>query len=163
MRGTLGEDYNQPLISALAHRVAGEAVEPVVEAWQRIDGTKSLVIFEAVGVPGMIDDAMQAAPRGARVLVVGVCMEQDSIRPMLGIAKELDVSFALGYSYEEFAQITYAAAEEDDLREMGFRVLTHGDLDGNGADDLVFTAPYATAFGVDGVYRQHGAILVMAN
>jgi threonine dehydrogenase-like Zn-dependent dehydrogenase len=94
-----------------ATEVVDPAVEPVVEAWQRVDGTKSLVHFEAVGVPGMIDDATKAAPRGARVLVVGVCMEQDSIRPMLGIAKELDVSFALGYSYEEFAGTLRSIAE----------------------------------------------------
>ena len=94
-----------------ATEVVDPAVEPVVEAWQRIDGTKSLVIFEAVGVPGMIHSAMAAAPRGARVVVVGVCMEQDSIRPMLGIAKELDVSFALGYSYEEFAGTLRSIAE----------------------------------------------------
>ena len=37
-----------------------------------------------------------------------------------------------------------------------------GDLNGDGVNDLVFTAPYATVFEVDGVHRQHGAILVMA-
>lgn len=94
-----------------ATEVVDPAVEPVVDAWRRVDGTKSLVIFEAVGVPGLIDSAMAAAPRGARVVVVGVCMEPDSIRPMLGIAKELDVSFALGYSYEEFAGTLRSIAE----------------------------------------------------
>lgn len=94
-----------------ATEVVDPAVEPVVDAWRRVDGTKSLVIFEAVGVPGLIDSAMAAAPRGARVVVVGVCMEPDSIRPMLGIAKELDVSFALGYSYEEFAGTLKSIAE----------------------------------------------------
>ncbi|HUP87452.1 MAG TPA: zinc-binding dehydrogenase [Acidimicrobiales bacterium] len=94
-----------------ATEVVDPAVEPVADAWKRVDGTKSLVMFEAVGVPGLIDSAMAAAPRGARVVVVGVCMEPDSIRPMLGIAKELDVSFALGYSYEEFAGTLRSIAE----------------------------------------------------
>jgi threonine dehydrogenase-like Zn-dependent dehydrogenase len=94
-----------------ATEVVDPAVEPVVEAWQRVDGSKSLVVFEAVGVPGMLDAAMSAAPRGAKVLVVGVCMEPDSIRPMIGIAKELDVGFALGYSYEEFAGTLRSIAE----------------------------------------------------
>ena len=94
-----------------ANEVVDPAVEPVVDAWRRIDGSKSLVLFEAVGVPGLLDAAMAAAPRGARVVVVGVCMEPDSIRPMLGIAKELDVSFALGYSYEEFAGTLRSIAE----------------------------------------------------
>ncbi len=94
-----------------ATEVVDPAVEPVVDAWQRVDGVKPLVLFEAVGVPGLIDAAMAAAPRNARVLVVGVCMEADSIRPMLGIAKELDISFALGYSYEEFAGSLRSIAE----------------------------------------------------
>lgn len=85
-----------------ATEVVDPAVEPVVDAWRRVDGTKPLVLFEAVGVPGLLDIAMAAAPKGARVLVVGVCMESDTIRPMIGIAKELDIGFALGYTYEEF-------------------------------------------------------------
>ena len=94
-----------------ATEVVDPAVEAVVDAWRRVDGSKSLVLFEAVGVPGLLDSAMTAAPRGARVVVVGVCMEPDSIRPMVGIAKELDVSFALGYSYEEFAGTLRSIAE----------------------------------------------------
>lgn len=76
--------------------------EPAVAAWRRVDGRRPLVVFEAVGVPGMIDAAMAAAPRRARVLVVGVCMVPDTIRPMVGIGKELDVRFAFGYDPLEF-------------------------------------------------------------
>jgi threonine dehydrogenase-like Zn-dependent dehydrogenase len=94
-----------------ATEVVDPAVEPAVAAWQRVDGAKPLVIFEAVGVPGMIDAAMLAAPRGTRILVVGVCMEADTVRPMLGISKELDVGFALGYTPMEFADTLRAIAE----------------------------------------------------
>lgn len=61
------------------------------------------VIFECVGVPGVIDQILRGAPRGARVVVVGVCMEPDPIRPLFGIQKELNVQFVLGYTPEEFA------------------------------------------------------------
>ncbi len=94
-----------------ATEVVDPSTEPVVDAWRRVDGAKPLVLFEAVGIPGLLDSAMAAAPKNARVLVVGVCMEQDAIRPMLGIAKELDISFALGYSYEEFADTLRSIAE----------------------------------------------------
>ncbi len=94
-----------------ATEVVDPADEPVVDVWRRVDGTKPLVVFEAVGVPGLLDAAMAAAPKAARILVVGVCMEPDAIRPMLGIAKELDISFALGYSYEEFAGALRSIAE----------------------------------------------------
>lgn len=87
-----------------AHEVVDPKAEPAIEAWQRVDGTKPLVIFEAVGVPGMLDQAMRAAPRSARILVVGVCMEQDTIWPLVGITNELTIQFALGYTPEEFSR-----------------------------------------------------------
>ena len=35
-------------------------------------------------------------------MVVGVCMEPDTISPLLGISKELAVQFVLGYTQDEF-------------------------------------------------------------
>ncbi len=61
------------------------------------------VYFECVGVPGVIDQMMVGAERSSRFVVVGVCMESDVIRPMLGITKELNLQFVLGYTPEEFA------------------------------------------------------------
>ena len=61
------------------------------------------VVFECVGVPGVLDQIMAAAPRGSRIVVVGVCMEADAIHPMLGIVKELNLQFVLGYTQDEFA------------------------------------------------------------
>ena len=61
------------------------------------------IFFECVGIPGVIDQLMVGAPRGCRVVVVGVCMEHDQIRPLVGINKELNLQFVLGYTPEEFA------------------------------------------------------------
>jgi threonine dehydrogenase-like Zn-dependent dehydrogenase len=91
--------------------VVDPRVEPAIVAWRRVDGTKELVIFEAVGVPGMIDQAMRMAPRNARVLVVGVCMQPDQIIPMVGIGRELTIRFALGYEPLEFADALRAIAD----------------------------------------------------
>ncbi|MEI8239173.1 MAG: zinc-binding dehydrogenase [Actinomycetota bacterium] len=84
---------------------------PVIEAWKRIDGHKPLVIFEAVGVPGMIQQAMAMAPKNARILVVGACMQQDAIHPMLGIGRELNIQFVLGYEPLEFMGALEAIAD----------------------------------------------------
>jgi threonine dehydrogenase-like Zn-dependent dehydrogenase len=86
-----------------AHEVVDPVVEPAFEAWTRLDGSRVLHIFEAVGVPGMLDQAMGDAPRGTRITVVGVCMEPDTIRPMIGVTKELELRFCLGYDPAEFA------------------------------------------------------------
>ncbi len=64
---------------------------------------KPSVIFECVGVPGVIEQIMAGAPPQARIVVVGVCMEADNFQPYKGIIKELNLQFVLGYSPEEFA------------------------------------------------------------
>ena len=87
-----------------AHEVVDPSTEPAIEAWRRLGAKSPMVIFEAVGVPGMLDAAMSAAPRGAQVLVVGVCMQPDTVRPMLAIGKELNLQFVLGYDPLEFAE-----------------------------------------------------------
>jgi threonine dehydrogenase-like Zn-dependent dehydrogenase len=82
-----------------------------IDAWRKVDGMRPLVIFEAVGVPGMIEEAMRMAPKDARILVVGVCMQEDRIHPLLGIGRELNIQFALGYEPDEFASALHAIAE----------------------------------------------------
>ena len=69
------------------------------------------VFFECVGVPGVIDQMMVGAQRGCRFVVVGVCMEQDLIRPLLAIGKELNLQFVLAYTAGEFAETLGHIAE----------------------------------------------------
>jgi threonine dehydrogenase-like Zn-dependent dehydrogenase len=94
-----------------AHLVVDPAVEPVVDAWRRVDGIRRLVVFEAVGVPGMLDRAIFDSPTGARIVVAGVCMEPDTIRPLIAVVKELDVRFVYAYSEDEFATALRSIAE----------------------------------------------------
>lgn len=60
------------------------------------------VVFECVGVPGMLDGVVAAAPLSALVVVVGVCMGEDRLRPAMAISKEIDMRFAFGYTPLEF-------------------------------------------------------------
>lgn len=69
------------------------------------------VIFECVGVPGLLQQVIEAAPRDARIVVAGVCMEPDRIEPLFGIVKELSLQFVLGYTQEEFARCLRLLAE----------------------------------------------------
>lgn len=74
-------------------------------------GPKRPVIFECVGVPGMIDGVMGDAPLNARVIVVGVCMGDDRIRPTMALAKELDVRFVFGYTPLDFYDSLHMLAD----------------------------------------------------
>ncbi len=66
-------------------------------------GRRPAVIFECVGLPGVIQQAIDGAPRGARLVVVGVCMEPDTVHPFMAINKEMSIQFALAYGPGEFA------------------------------------------------------------
>lgn len=72
---------------------------------------KHPVIFECVGVPGIIDGIVAGAPLFSRVVVVGVCMATDAIRPAMAINKEIDLRFVLGYTPMEFRDTLHMIAE----------------------------------------------------
>lgn len=72
---------------------------------------KHPVIFECVGVPGVIEEIISTAPVFSRVVVVGVCMEPDRIRPSMAINKEIDLRFVLGYTPLEFHDALHLLAE----------------------------------------------------
>jgi threonine dehydrogenase-like Zn-dependent dehydrogenase len=61
------------------------------------------VIFEAVGVPGMIQSLLAEAPPHSRIVVVGVCMHTDAIEPFTAVTKEMELRFSFGYTPVEFA------------------------------------------------------------
>lgn len=69
------------------------------------------VVFECVGVPGIIDGVIAAAPLYSRVVVVGVCMGVDQIRPSIAINKEIDLRFVLGYTPAEFHEALHLLAD----------------------------------------------------
>ncbi|PJE22066.1 MAG: alcohol dehydrogenase [Mycobacterium sp.] len=100
------------------------------------DTVKARVVFEAVGVPGIIDDIMQRARNGTRLVIAGVCMQPDTVHPFFGIAKEINLQFVNAYTPEEFAESLRAIAEgRIDVAPM---ITGEVDLAGVGAafDDL---------------------------
>jgi threonine dehydrogenase-like Zn-dependent dehydrogenase len=72
---------------------------------------KRAIIFECVGVPGVLQSLLEAAPNGAQIVVAGVCMDPDTIEPFMAITKQIDFRFVLGYSAEEFAGTLRQIAE----------------------------------------------------
>jgi threonine dehydrogenase-like Zn-dependent dehydrogenase len=79
---------------------------PWQHVWRAVDTLgitpKRPVVFECVGVPGIIDGIIGSAPIFSRVVVVGVCMGEDRVRPSMAINKEIDLRFVLGYTPLEF-------------------------------------------------------------
>jgi threonine dehydrogenase-like Zn-dependent dehydrogenase len=94
-----------------ATEVVDPAEEPLLEAWRRIDGSRQVVCFEAVGAPGVVDSLMRDVPLATQIVVVGVCMEPDTTRPFFASAKELSLKFVFAYTPEEFARSLRAISE----------------------------------------------------
>jgi threonine dehydrogenase-like Zn-dependent dehydrogenase len=88
---------------------AQEAVDP--SAASPFDTATPAVVFEAVGVPGIVDDAFRRAPSGTRVVVAGVSIQPDTVHPLYGIVKEVNIQFVWGYDPNEFAESLRAIAD----------------------------------------------------
>jgi (R,R)-butanediol dehydrogenase/meso-butanediol dehydrogenase/diacetyl reductase len=77
--------------------------EDVASAFQKQAGGPPEVIFECVGVPGVIQECIGLAPARGQVVVVGVCMQPDTIVPGLAVVKEVTLKFVVAYRKHDFA------------------------------------------------------------
>lgn len=69
------------------------------------------VVFECVGVPGMIEKLIHDAPMMSRIVVVGSCLEPDTFNPSLAVNKEIDLRFSVGYNPGEFRDTLHLIAD----------------------------------------------------
>jgi (R,R)-butanediol dehydrogenase/meso-butanediol dehydrogenase/diacetyl reductase len=81
------------------------AVANLGEAFADTTGGPPDVIFDCVGVPGMLQACVDLSrPRGT-IVTVGVCMKEDKLIPISAILKELRVQFILGYVDRDFPKV----------------------------------------------------------
>ena len=95
-----------------AHVIVDPSTDDPIDAWRAAgDGVTPPVIFECVGVPGMIDRVMRSAPARSEIVVAGVCIPPDHFHPSYGIFKHLKLTFVLGWSPEEFSTSLHHLAD----------------------------------------------------
>ena len=92
---------------------------------------KHPVVFECVGVPGVIDSIIDGAPLFSRVVVVGVCVGPDRFKPAMAINKEIDLRFVIGYTPLEFRDTLHMLAEG----EVDPRPLITGEVGLHGVEE----------------------------
>ena len=80
--------------------VSAEAAAPILAEKPRggVD-----VIFECVGVPGLLGECVDLAAARSKVVVAGVCMQPDTWVPAAAVVKELQLQFVLAYRKDDFA------------------------------------------------------------
>jgi threonine dehydrogenase-like Zn-dependent dehydrogenase len=105
------------------------------------------VVFECVGVPGVIHSIIDGAPLLSRVVVVGVCVGEDRFTPAVAINKEIDLRFVIGYTPLEFRDTLHMLAEGD----VDPRPMITGEVGLNGVD---------AAFDVLEDPEQHAKVLI---
>ncbi len=88
---------------------------PWWQVWRAAEGLglgpRKPIVFECVGVPGILQQIIDGAPLFSRVVVVGVCMQTDRIEPTVAINKEVDLRFVLGYTPLEYRDTLHMIAD----------------------------------------------------
>jgi threonine dehydrogenase-like Zn-dependent dehydrogenase len=82
---------------------AGMAGPPVPASplWTSSD-RPSTVVFECVGVPGVLPKLIDSVPVHTRVVVAGVCAQPEPFAPVTAVMKELSLQFVFAYRPTEF-------------------------------------------------------------
>ena len=81
-----------------------------VDKVRELTGHSPELIFECIGIKGTLSNAVEMiGPRG-QIVVVGVCMENDHLVPLICIMKEVSLDFVLGYDPVDFDETIEAIA-----------------------------------------------------
>jgi threonine dehydrogenase-like Zn-dependent dehydrogenase len=94
----------------------GKLPLPWYAAWRLVEllgaaAPKRPVIFECVGIPGIVQQIIDGAPLMSRVVVAGVCMQIDRYEPALAVHKEIDLRFVFGHSPLEYRDTLHLIAD----------------------------------------------------
>ncbi|HTT87037.1 MAG TPA: alcohol dehydrogenase catalytic domain-containing protein [Acidimicrobiales bacterium] len=103
----LRRDLARRLGAAVAVDPSGESPAPALVA---AAGGNPSVVVECSGRPGLIEQGVELAGIGGRLVVVGICPSHDQIFPFWAMAKELDIRFCIYYGREDFTDTLEALA-----------------------------------------------------
>jgi len=127
-----------PARAALAKQLGATAVvcpdlekgaEGLLEQYIDTAGGAPDVIFECVGAPGLLQQCIEMAPYGSKIIPVGVCEQPDAIMPFFGLVKELNIQFAIAYTRDDFETCVAMLAEKRiDVSPMITDIITLDEL-----------------------------------
>ena len=76
--------------------------ESVRDSFKRAVGGLADVVFECVGVPGMVQASIDGAKVHGTVVIVGVCSKPDPFIPVVALMKELTMHFVVYYRSADY-------------------------------------------------------------
>ncbi len=84
-----------------AHLVVDPDDTDPVTAWRDLSAEGQLLyVYEASGKPGVLGGLLYSVPPFTRITVVGACMTDDVLKPIVGIYKNVTIEFSLGGTAE---------------------------------------------------------------
>ena len=102
---------NNPGITTGATAVIDPQAQDVATAFAQVSGGHPpQIIFECVGIPGMLNQAMQIAAVRAQIIVAGVVMHDEMITPIVALGKELTIRYSQAYNERDFEAVIDAIA-----------------------------------------------------
>ncbi|MGO9603814.1 MAG: zinc-dependent alcohol dehydrogenase [Candidatus Binataceae bacterium] len=93
-----------------ATAVVNPSRENPADKVRELTGRAPEVVFECIGVKSTLDAAINMVGLRGQVVVLGVCMEPDQIRPLTCIVKEISIDFIAAYNRREFQETIDALA-----------------------------------------------------
>jgi (R,R)-butanediol dehydrogenase / meso-butanediol dehydrogenase / diacetyl reductase len=85
-----------------ADAVVNPKVQSPVKELVKMTGDGPDVVYECIGVPGTIEEAIRYVRKGGRVVIIGACGEPDKFTPIRALQREVDVIFSNGSDPREF-------------------------------------------------------------
>lgn len=99
-------------MEAGATAVIDPGAGPVEPAFAALAGRAPPVVFECVGAPGLIQQCIDLAGIRGRVVVAGACFQDDTIKPITALGKEVALRFSQCYTERDFEAVIDAIAAE---------------------------------------------------
>jgi 2-desacetyl-2-hydroxyethyl bacteriochlorophyllide A dehydrogenase len=104
-------EQRKVLASSLGASAVIDPSQDLAAQFADATGGEPDMIFECVGVPGLIQQCIDVAPRHGKIVGVGVCEQPDTFMPFLALVKELQMQFAIAYTRDDFETVIAMLAQ----------------------------------------------------
>lgn len=105
------------------------AKEDLGQRFTAIAGGRPSVVFECVGIGGMVQQAVNVAAIRGRVVVAGVLFEEDRLSHVAALGKEISIIYSQAYNERDFEAVIDALARNViDARPMHTATVSLNDL-----------------------------------
>jgi len=97
---------------------ATAAIDPEAESVEaafaaKTSGARPQVVFECVGVPGMLHQAIDLVDVRGQVIVAGVVLQEDTFLPLAALGKEVTIRYSQAYTEADFEAVIGALARRE--------------------------------------------------